>query len=439
MKQNLSSFISLLEEYISFKSISTDSAFNAHIASTVYWLKQLFVDAGFAVKIIQGPKTNPVIVAEYHISKDKKTLLIYGHYDVQPAAVEDGWKHDPFKLREEGGRLIGRGVVDNKGQNLIHIFKAIELIKKGTLSCNLKFMLEGNEETSNPDMTALVRDSVGFLSCDRVLVSDGEILGNTPTIEETLRGGGNLTLRYTSGKNDLHSGNYGSAVPSSAKELIALLSKMLLPDGTVTIPGFYDDADKVSSKQEEKNRGLSQISNPIEAGGVKVTIGKCDFYTTVGCLPAIEVSGLSSGYVGNGYKNIIPHTAMAKLNFRMVVSQSPELFEKNFRDYIAANTPGFIDYEISFDKLSYPVRLDVNTQWIKQIMKWQEEIYKKVPAVKNVGGGIPVVVDFKTMVCNEIALVPFGNNDCNMHGAEENFRIDLIEKGLELSEQILSE
>ena len=427
----------MLREYVAFKSVSTDAAFAPDIDATVKWLTALFKDNGFKVTVLKGPKTNPVVVAEYYVADNLKTKLIYGHYDVQPASLEDGWKSEPFDLVERDGRLVGRGVVDNKGQNFIHIYTAINLIKEKRLGCNLKFMLEGNEETSNPDMTDLVAENAGLLKSDQIIISDGEILGATPTIEESLRGGGNLTLKFTSAKNDLHSGLFGSGVPSATKELIALLAKMLLPDGTVTIPGFYDEVDKIKPEQIERNLALLKIDDPIITGGVKATIGKYDFHTMVGIWPAVEVSGIHAGYTGEGYKNIIPASAFAKINFRLVASQKPEAFVERFKKFVADNTPAYIDYDLTVDKLTYPVKVNVTDPEILKIMAFQEKVYGVKPVIKNVGGGIPVVADFKNVLGIDAFLISLGNNDCNMHGVEENFNIDLVTKGLELSELML--
>ncbi len=438
MKQDLTAFTHLLKEYIGFKSISTDASFASGISEQVKWLTHLFEGNGFKVSLLKGPATNPVVLAEYHVSDKLKTKLIYGHYDVQPASIEDGWKSQPFYLTEIDGRLIGRGIVDNKGQNFIHIYTAIKLIKENRLGCNLKFMIEGNEETSNPDMTDLVIANSDKLICDQILISDGEILGGTPTIEESLRGGGNLTLKFISAKNDLHSGLFGSGVPSATKELIAFLAKMLLTDGTVTIPGFYDAVDKIKPQQIERNLALLKIDDPMVTAGVKTTIGKYDFHTMVGIWPAIEVSGIQAGYTGEGYKNIIPASAFAKINFRLVASQKPEAFVEMFRKYVADHVPEYIDYELKIDKLSYPVKVNVSDPEILKIMEYQEQVYGVKPVIKNVGGGIPVVADFKNVLGIDAFLISLGNNDCNMHGVDENFNLDLIKKGLELSELILS-
>ncbi len=436
MNFNFTEFVNLLKEYVGHKSVSTDRAFMDGINATVTFLRSLFESHGFTVSILQGPNTNPVVFARYHQSDTMKTKLIYGHYDVQPALLESGWKADPFVLREENKRLIGRGVMDNKAQNLIHIFTALKLIKNGNLGCNLKFLIEGNEETQNPDMAELVRKHADELKCDEIIISDGEILGDTPCVEESLRGGGNITLTFKTAKNNLHSGVYGSGIPNSAKEMATFLTKMLSTDGTVNIDGFYDSVDPISPEKFAKNKAMLEINNPLEVTGAKKTIGIHDFHTMVGVWPAIEISGLLSGYTGEGYSNIIPAETMAKINVRLVASQNIESFEKMFREYVEKNAPDTVDYTISMSKFSPPVKVDVSSPEIQRIMKHQERIYGKKPIIKNVGGGIPIVADFKEILGIDAILIPLGCNDSNMHGAEENMQIDLLQKGLELSEQM---
>ena len=182
----MKNFTQLLSKYISFKSVSTDLSFKDEVDKAVFWLKKLFSEAGFEVTLLQGGSTNPVVFATLHLSDDFETVLVYGHYDVQPAEKKDGWETEPFDLLEKNGRLYGRGVVDNKGQNLIHIYSVIELLKSGELEYNVKFMIEGNEETGNPDMSDLVKKHIQKLECDIVIISDGEIVGKSPSIESSL-------------------------------------------------------------------------------------------------------------------------------------------------------------------------------------------------------------------------------------------------------------
>src|SRR3990172_3910609 len=170
-------------------------------------------------------------------------LLIYGHYDVQPAQKSDGWKAEHFTLTEAKGKLIGRGVVDNKGQILAHIVTAIELSKAKTLAYNIKFLIEGNEETSNPDLSALMKKNKTKLTCDMLVVSDGELTNNKPTIEVSLRGGFNCKLTYKTGKNNLHSGIFGGGVPNAGAEMIKFLSNLIEEDNSIKYAEFYRRAD----------------------------------------------------------------------------------------------------------------------------------------------------------------------------------------------------
>lgn len=438
MKNYLENFLELLKEYVSFESVSTDRSFRPQIKKQVDWLKNLFEKKHFKVTILKGEKTNPVVFAEYHVADDLPTTMVYGHYDVQPAEIRDGWGHDPFCLYETtDGRVSGRGVVDNKGQNLIHMYTAFKLISEDRLGCNLKFLIEGNEETMNDELAGLIEANRELLSCDEIIVSDGEILGDTPTIEESLRGGGNLTLTFKTAENDLHSGLYGSGVPSAIKEMVAFLAKTLKTNGTVVMTDFYKSVDNITQEQTIRNEKLTEIDNPEKSGVVKSLIGPHDFHTMVGLWPAVEISGITSGYAGIGYKNIIPGLATAKINFRLVASQSPEWFVGLFEAHLEENVPNYVDYEVSIDKTYYPVRVDTSSKRIQNIMKLQEKIYGITPVIKNVGGGIPVIGDFQNILGIDTILLPLGNNDCNMHGANENFRIDLIEKGLKISEAIL--
>ena len=207
----------LLKEYVSIKSISTDENYAGEMKRMVSWLSDLLKKNSFKVELLPGKKTNPVLFAEYIQSNKLETVLVYGHYDVQPGEKEDGWKSEPFTLTERAGRLYARGVVDNKGQNLIHIVTVLNLIKEGKLKYNVKFLIEGNEETGNADMRNILMKHKAKLKTDHIIVSDGEIAGNTPTIEASLRGGFNMKVTFTTAKNNLHSGLCGGAVPMQHK------------------------------------------------------------------------------------------------------------------------------------------------------------------------------------------------------------------------------
>lgn len=440
MTNNFETYKKLLSEFVSFKSISTDKMFIPEIDKTVAWLENLFKVSKFKVKIFKGKTANPVIFADYKISEKFETLLIYGHYDVQPANIE-GWYKDPWLLFEKNKKLHARGVVDNKGQVLIHIVTAINLIKSGKLNYNLKFLIEGNEETSNPDLPEIMKKYKNELTCNVVVVSDGELTNNKPSIEVSLRGGFNCTLTYTTGKNNLHSGIYGGGVPNAAYELSKFLSNLFNSNNSVSYNGFYNGADKIEKNQIVNNKNLIKGGQDIrKLAGVNslLTEKGYDFYTQTGLRPTIQVTGIKTGYIDSGYANIVPATAEARLNFRIVTSQNSRKIFSDFKKYVSRNTPKYIKYELTTNGFHDPIKVDTNNQYVKDVEVKLEQSYKSKVNRKYVGGAIPFVGDVKKILGVDTLLISLGNEDCNMHGANENFDIDLILKGLEFSNSFLS-
>ncbi len=441
MTNNLEEYKKLLEEFVSFKSISTDETFLPEIGKTVVWLENTFKSSKFKVKILKGKTTNPVVFAEYKISEKAETVLIYGHYDVQPATKSDGWYKEPFSLFEKNKKLMARGVVDNKGQILIHIVTAINLIKEGNLKYNLKFLIEGNEETSNPDLPGIMEKHKKELRCDVVVVSDGELTNNKPSLEVSLRGGFNCTLTYTTGKNNLHSGIYGGGVPNAAYELSKFLGNLYNKDNSISYKEFYNGVDIINKSQVLNNKNLIKEGQDIKKlAGVNslLTESGYDFYTQTGLRPTIQVTGVKTGYIDNGYANIVPATAEARLNFRIVTSQSSKKVFSDFEKYVSKNTPKYIKYKLTTNGFHDPIKVDMSNPYVSDVEKKLEESYKSKVSRKYVGGAIPFVADVKNILGVDTLLVSLGNEDCNMHGANENFDLSLIIKGLEFSNSFLS-
>lgn len=440
-------YFDLLHKFVSFRSISTDPAYKQEMERTVEWLRTVFEENGFVTEIWESEGGNPVVFASYELPvtspQQQATTLVYGHYDVQPASLEDGWKQDPFVLREEGNRLIGRGVVDNKGQILIHMATVFKLIKENKLKHNVKFLIEGDEETGGGELNKLIELNKQKLETDQVLVSDGEIVGEFPTVEVSLRGGFNLTLTYTTANTNLHSGIFGGAAPNAAMELAKFVAGLYDKKNLVTVPGFYDDVDAITPAHKKNNRRLEEVSQGSFAStGIKkfLTEKGLDFYTQTGLRPSISVTGFKAGYISEGYANIVPASAEVRLNFRLVASQDPEKILEKFKSYVAAMTPEHVEFKIVTHGVHYPIKLGVSgkgngvskSDEVRQLLK---QSHGKEPLHRFVGGAIPVVSDFKNILGADTLLIPLCNDDCNMHGVEENFRVDLIEKGLDFSER----
>ncbi len=433
---DLTEYKKLLTEYTGFGSISTDKAFLPEIEKSVSWLKDLFEKNGFKVGILKGKTCNPIVFASYEVSTKAETVLVYGHYDVQPASREDGWDSEPFKLTEKNGKLYARGVVDNKGQHLIHAHTVFNLIKEKRLKYNVKFLIEGNEETANEDIPKIIRDNKKKLKTNYVLISDGEVRYR-PEIEYSLRGGFNVTLRFATAKNNTHSGIYGGAIPNAANELSKFLSKLFDKNNKVTIPNFYKNVDKITSEQIKNNKKLLKSEKEVfENTGVKTLMTETglDFYTQTGLRPTLQVTGVKAGYIGEGYANIVPAKAEARINFRVVTSQIPIDVYKAFEKFVKVNTPRYVSYELSVASMHKPVRVDISSKKVMEVKKLLKLAFGTEVLIKPVGGAIPVVSDFKEVLGVDTLLVSLGNDDCNMHGVNENYDTALLKKGLKFSE-----
>ena len=428
----------LLKEYISFKSISTDKKFAGEMTKTANWLVKTLKSYGFKAELWHGKVCNPIVYASYIVDPKLETILIYGHYDVQPAEKSDGWKSDPFTLTDNGKKLIARGIVDNKGQNLIHIVAIGELIRTKKLKYNVKFMIEGNEETANPEIPSIIKKYKKALASDHIIISDGEIQGNSPTIEASLRGGFSLTVTYTTAKSNLHSGLYGGAIPNAAHELTKLIASLYDKNNVVTIPNFYKGVTKPDKATLVRHKNMHGTGKEImkTAGVTAITTEQgLDFYTQTGLRPTIQATGIKTGYIGDGYANIIPAQAEARLNVRVVSPQDPQKVYKLIETYIKNHAPKQVKVNITHTEFNQPISIDITAPKVEEVRELLRTAYKKEPVVKYVGGSIPIVADFKSLLAIDTMLVSLGNDDCNMHGLDENFTIDLIKKGLTFSTQ----
>lgn len=434
-------YTSLLEQFVKIPSISTDPLYAEAMEQAVQWLEQHFTSNGFQIQRFTSPETHPIVFAEYTHDASLPTLLIYGHYDVQPASLDDGWDHDPFTLVARKGRLYGRGAIDNKGQLLIHIATACELIKQKALAYNMKFFIEGDEETGNTRIASLIATHKNLLSCDAILISDGETARNRPTIEASLRGVFNATITYKTATTNLHSGLFGGAHPNAAHELMKLIGTVHSPEHGVAIAGFYDDVLPVRSEDRAHTSRLQTTPQQILdlTGGTALTCEPgFDFYTQVGLRPSLEVTGFKSGYSGEGYANIIPATAEVRMNIRLVANQNPEHVRDLLRHHIALHTPPYVTWEFTHTDLIPAIRLDVTQAFVTHISQLLATAYDEEPVYKFVGGSIPVVLFFKEILGVNPILVSLANEDCNMHGVHENFDVTLVEKGLAFSKALLS-
>jgi len=433
-------YTQLLKKFIAFKSISTDPVFAKECRETAKWLKDVFKESGFKTKLLKGDSAHPVVFASYVVDPTYETILVYGHYDVQPAEKSDGWDSDPFKLTETKTQLVARGAIDNKGQVMVHIYTVLDLIKKGKLSYNVKFLIEGNEESGNEDLPILLKENKDLVSCDHIMVSDGETINDRPTMDLTFRGGGNIKVAYRTAPNAFHSGIWGGAVPSASQAMTEMLATLKDKNNKVNVSNFYKDAPKITDAQRKNNKGLGTAAGIKKLGGLKALLCEKgnDFFTQTGLRPALEISGISTGYTGIGFQNIVPDYADARINVRTVIGQKTSDVMKSIANHIKKNTPKYVEMVIELDGHGDAVGFPVDTPIALHVQALLEKTYKKKIAFNHCGGSIPIFSDFKHTLKKNVLSVSMAGDDCNMHGVHENFKISLLKKALKFSEAFFS-
>lgn len=355
--------------------------------------------------------------------------------------MSDGWDSDPFTLDERVGRLYARGVVDNKGQVLIHMVSIFELIQQGTLGFNVVFIIEGDEETGQARMRDFLVDHEDYIQPDFSMFSDGETPEEYPTIDAGFRGGFNATLTLKTSHTDLHSGIYGGATPSAAHELGVFIAGLHDRNNHVSIEGFYDDVDDISDAvlNEHKARGYDLAFHQSHSGTRAIlTEPEYDFYTQVGLRPTVQVTGIESGYSGTGYRNSIPSSATAKLNFRLVKSQRAERVIELFKQHMERVLPHYVDYELDYVDPHQGVKINFENSIADRTVQVLTQSHGAVPVKQYCGGGIPIVADLADIYQIPVLSVGLGNIDCGMHAPNENFRIDFIERGLRYSKMFFA-
>jgi acetylornithine deacetylase/succinyl-diaminopimelate desuccinylase-like protein len=435
----MQNYISLLKQLISFKSISTDEIYKIDIANCAEWLINLFNENNFETKLITG-YSNPVVFSSLVVNPAFKTVLIYGHYDVQPADIEEGWTGDPFSVVEKDEKLIARGIVDNKGQLLIHIASVLELKKHGKLKYNIKFILEGDEESGSEKLPQLIKDYADLLKTDFVFFSDGELTMGHPTIDVGFRGIFNCTLTLKTSEKDNHSGLYGGSIPNAALELSKILSSMYDTNGVLNIEDVDNNPDMIDTIIVENNNKLPfDYSEFLMHTGAKRRHAeeKLDFYTQTGFLTSAEITTFKSGYLGEGYKNAIPGFAEAKVNFRISPSLSTKNVIEAFKKFIQSKKCDYFDLDLKIDQACEPISLPTNNEYVQLAKSLATEVYEKESLYRYCGAIVPVAGIFKNVLAVPVISIGLGNEDCNMHGVNENFDVALVQKGLKFSQKFL--
>lgn len=426
-----------LQSLLAFPSISADSSKKEAVKDCAIWISNHLKNIGLqAVKVYTTTKFHPIIYAEYIHHPSYKTILFYGHYDVQPVDPIKKWKNPPFEPVIQGDYLFGRGASDDKGQLFIHI-KAVEqlLKKRDQLHVNIKFLLEGAEEIGSLGLDEFILKNKELLKCDVAVVSDTKMASlNGPAITYSLRGALNAEIFIQSAKKDLHSGTFGGGVPNAAYVISELICKLHRRDNTIAIPGFYNDVMDLS-EEERRFMQINGVCNNTLLKDAEATRawGEKGFtlYERTTIRPSLSVTGITSGFQGEGVKNVIPSSASVKLNFRLVPDQNPEKIQLLLNDYIGQILPPDVALKTVYSSFANPVMVSRKNPYIVAAANAYENIFQRKVKFIRAGGTIPAVDYLSSILKIPVVLMGFAQASDNMHAPDERFYLPNFFRGID--------
>ncbi len=429
-------FLAELEAFLRIPSVSTTPAYQEDITRAANWVADNLSAIGARNVAVYPTARHPVVYGELPAKQaHAATVLIYGHYDVQPPEPLDLWETPPFEPTVRGDRLYARGATDMKGQVMASL-KAVEAVAQAGLPVNIKFLIEGEEEIGSPDLAGFITEHKDMLAADVCLNPDAGMLGpDWPTITYALRGLAYFELRVYGPDHDLHSGIYGGVVHNPAQALAELIAGMHDDQGHVTLPGFYD---KVRPLPPEERQALAQLPfDPttfyLEQTGVPLLWGEPEYTAVerVGARPTLEINGLYSGFIEKGAKTVIPSYAMAKISCRLVPDQDPDEVAEQLKAYLEAHAPATIRWELDVMAGAPASITDIHTPAVQALAQAMQETWGTKPFYRREGGSIPVVGQMQQILGLESVLTGFGLPDANLHAPNENLHLPTWRKGME--------
>ncbi len=435
LEENKQRFLDELLELLRIPSVSTDPKFKDDVFEAAEFIREKLTEAGADVAEICPTKGFPIVYGEKIIDPAKPTVLVYGHYDVQPADPYELWDSPPFEPVVKDSIIYARGSSDDKGQMYMHV-KALEMmLKTGNLPCNVKFMIEGEEEVGSENLGAFVRANKKKLAADVVLISDTSMLANdVPSITTGLRGVSYFQVEVTGPNRDLHSGVYGGAVANPVNVLCSMITSLIDEKGRITIPGFYDDVEEVSAAERAE---MAKVPFDLEAFkkdlGIEAVQGEEGYSTTerTSIRPSLDVNGIWGGYTGEGAKTVLPSKAYAKISMRLVPNQKSSKIDKLFEDYIRQLAPPSVKVEVIPIQRGEPVVTPTNSKAYQAASRAFEQTFSKAPIPVRSGGTIPIVALFEEVLGLKSILMGFGLDSDNIHSPNEHYGLFNYYKGIE--------
>ncbi len=432
---NKDRFLEELLELLRIPSVSAKTEHKPDMAACAEAVKQRLIEAGVDKAEIHQTAGHPLVYAEKITDPSKPTVLVYGHYDVQPAEPLELWKSGPFDPVIIDGKIFARGSCDDKGQFYMHV-KALEtLIKTNTLENNIKFCIEGEEEVGSPNLAKFVKANKELLACDCVLISDTAMISlDTPSLDNGLRGLSYIEVEVTGPNRDLHSGVYGGAVANPITILAKMIASLHDENNHITIPGFYDEV--LESSTEERALMAQAPFNEHEYKddlGVVELWGEKGYSTNerTGIRPTLELNGIWGGYTGEGAKTVLPSKAFAKISARLVPNQASSKITDLLINHLQTIAPPYIKIKATLHHGGEPYLTPITSSAYQAAAKAIEATFGKAPIPVRGGGSIPICSLFEEELNCKVVLMGFGLDSDNLHSPNEKFDVANYYKGIE--------
>lgn len=434
-------FLEELLELLRIPSVSANGAFKADTQRAAAFVQESLLRAGATIAEIHPTAGHPIVYGEKMIDPALPTVLVYGHYDVQPADPYELWDSPPFEpvIRNTPlhptGAIFARGSADDKGQFYMHI-KAFEaMVATNSLPCNVKFMIEGEEEIGSVHLGKFVAENRAKLKADVILISDTSMIANdVPSLDTGLRGLTYVEVEVIAANRDLHSGVYGGAVANPINVLAQMVAKMHDDNGRITIPGFYDDVLELSAQERE-----AMAQRPFDLEAYKTDLGIDDIrgeagYSTIertGIRPTLDCNGIWGGYIGEGAKTVLPSKANAKISMRLVPNQDPEIIEELFSQYFESIAPKSVKVKVTPHHGGKPYVTPTESVAFKAAEAAMAEAFGQAPVPVRGGGSIPIVALFEKELGLKTVLMGFGLDSDALHSPNEHYGLFNFYKGIE--------
>ncbi len=436
IEENKDRFLSELKELLSIPSVSTAPEHKQDVLNCASWLQSHFESIGMENVEILPTEGHPSVYADWlHAGDDKPTVLVYGHYDVQPVDPIELWTNDPFEPTVRDGKIFARGATDDKGQVFLHV-KSLETMLKsdGSLPVNVKVLIEGEEEVGSEHLVPLLERHKEKLACDTILISDTAMYSpEVPSLCIGLRGLAYMEVEVTGPNRDLHSGSFGGGIENPANVLCGIIARLKDEYGRVTVPGFYDDVEDASEREKQDIASLPfDEEKYCEANGVGASRGEFGYSVLerLWTRPTLDVNGMWSGFTGVGAKTVLPSKATAKISMRLVPNQNTHDIAKKFEDYIVSIAPKTVKVKVTDLHGGNPALTEPDSAGIQAASVAMEEAYGKRPVLTREGGSIPIVLDFQNILSAPVVLMGFGLQSENLHSPDEHFHLENFYKGI---------